>query len=63
MCSIFSLTKGLNNMLHVILRLLSEAQGQNIDSLVSLHGLNGYFMIVFKTSPVAFNAWLVPTFG
>lgn len=63
MHSIFSLTKGLNNMLHVILRLLSEAQGQNIDSLVSLHGLNGYFMIVFKTSPVAVNAWLVPTFG
>lgn len=50
-------------MLRVVLRLLSEAQGQNIDGLVSLYGLNGYFMIVFKTSPVAFNAWLVPTFG
>lgn len=63
MYSIFSYTKGLSNMLHAVLRLLSKAQGQNIDSLVSLHGLNGYFTIVFKTSLVAFNAWLILTFG
>lgn len=61
--STLPLAKSLSNMLHVALRLLAKAQGQNIDSLVSLHGLNGYFMIVFKTSPIAFNARLVLTFG